>query len=186
MWNKIYLFLLAVGSVVMGAVAYFTYSQLQSIGFDPRRIVAAFDTYSGAYWGFLGVSSAALLAVGNIILWKFRTSWALWTSLAFFVAFTLLKSFWLGKELFDYETASAVPHSSPLITYFGGVLLCAAVAAVVFFNHLVVLRMRDKIHGEPAVIDNQNAPTLNEKSESAASMESAITDERRAASDKIN
>ena len=166
MWNKIYTFLLTVSFVVMGAVAYFTYSQLQSIGFAPRVIIASFDSYSSAYWGFLGVSFAVLLAVGNVILWKFRVSWALWTSLVFFVSFVLLKSFWLDRELFDYETRNAMPHNSPIVSYFAGVLLCAAAAVAVFFNHFLVLRMRNKIYEEPTAIDNQSTPVLNDESES--------------------
>ena len=176
MWNKIYSILLAVSLVVMGAVAYLTYSQLESKGFDPRVIVASFNSYSSAYWGFLGVSFIVLLTVGNVILWKFRTAWALWTSLAFFAVFVLLKSFWLGSKLFDYETNTGLPHSSPFVSYFAGVLLCAAAAAVVFFNHFLVLRMRDKIYGEPVAIDNQSAPILNDKTESVASIETPIDD----------
>jgi hypothetical protein len=185
MWNKIYLLLLAVSVVVMSVVAYLTYSQLMSIGFAPAVIVGSFNTYSSAYWGFLGVSFIILLTVGNIILWKFRTSWALWTSLGFFVIFVLLKSFWLGKELFDYETRSAVPHSSPFVTYFLGVLLCAAAAAAVFFNHFLVLRMRDKIHGEPAMIDSQNAAILTEKTESEEIFDKAVTDEKQIGDDRV-
>ncbi|HEX8637647.1 MAG TPA: hypothetical protein VF692_06270 [Pyrinomonadaceae bacterium] len=186
MWNKIYLILLVVSIVVMGAVAYLAYSQLQSIGFAPAQIVASFNTYSSAYWGFLGVSFAVLLTVGNIILWKLRTAWALWTSLAFFAVFVLIKSFWLGKELLDYETRSAVPHSSPIISYFAGVLLCAAAAATVYFNHFLVLRMRDKIYGEPASIDTQVSPNSNEKSESSASIGTSSTVEQQANNNKVN
>ena len=176
MWNKIYSLLLVVSIVVVSAAAYLAYSQLQSIGFAPAQIIASYDTYSSAYWGFLGVSFAVLVTVGNIILWKFRTAWALWTSLAFFVVFVLLKSFWLGSKLLDYETNNNLPHSSPFISYFAGVLLCAAAAAIIFFNHFLVLRMRDKIYGEPAAIDNQSAPILNDKTESVASIETPIDD----------
>lgn len=186
MWNKIYSLLLAVSIVVMGVVAYLTYSQLQSFGFAPAIIVGSFNTYSSAYWGFLGVSFIVLLTIGNIILWKFRTSWALWTSLAFFVVFVLLKSFWLGKELFDYETRNALTHSSPFITYFLGVLLCAAAAAAIFFNHFLVLRMRDKIYGEPVSIDNQSTTDLSEKSESEEVFDKNVAEEEQIGSDRIN
>lgn len=177
MWNKIYSLLLVVSIVVMGAIAYLAYSQLQSIGFAPAQIVATFNSYSSAYWGFLVVCFAVLLTVGNIILWKTRTAWALWTSLAFFVVFVLLKSFGLGRVLFDYETSKGLTHSSPFISYFAGVLLCAAAAAVVYFNHFLVLRMRDKIYGEPATLDTQTATILNEKKESDRSNETSFIDE---------
>lgn len=186
MWNKIYSLLLVVSVVVMSVVAYLTYSQLQSIGFAPSVIVASFNTYSSAYWGFLGVSFIILLTISNIILWKFRTSWALWTSLAFFAVFVLLKSFWLGKELFDYETRSAVSHSSPFVTYFLGVLLCAATAAAVFFNHFLVLRMRDKIYGEPALIDNSPTPILTGKTESEEIFNKAVTKEEQIEDERMN
>lgn len=60
MWNKIYSLLLAVSVVVMSVVAYLTYSQLLSIGFAPAVIVASFNAYASAYWGFLGVSFITL------------------------------------------------------------------------------------------------------------------------------
>jgi hypothetical protein len=186
MWNKIYSLLLVVSIVVMGAVAYLAYSQLQSIGFAPAQIVASFNTYSSAYWGFLGVCFAVLLTVGNIILWKFRSAWALWTSLAFFVFFVLLKSFWLGRVLFDYETAEGLTHSSPFISYFAGVLLCAAAVAAVYFNHVLVLRMRDKIYSPSGSIDNQTEPNLNEKTESDTSTETTFTDEKQADNNQSN
>ena len=185
MWNKIYSLLLVVSIVVMSIVAYLTYSQLLSIGFAPSVIVSSFDTYSSAYWGFLGVSFVILLTFGNIILWKFRTSWTLWTSLAFFIVFTLLKSFWLGRELSDYETRYAIPHSSALITYFLGVLLCAAAAVVVFFNHFLVLRMRDKIHGSPAVIDSLNTPIMTEKTDSEEIPDKNDTEEKQIKDDRV-
>ncbi|MCA1640244.1 MAG: hypothetical protein LC768_18300 [Acidobacteria bacterium] len=125
MWNKIYSLLLVVSIVVMCAVTYLAYSQLQSTGFAPTQIVASFNPYSNAYWGFLVVSFLILLAVGNVILWLIRNSWALWTSLAFFAVFALLKSFWLDKVLFDYETANSLPSNSTFVSYFVGVLMCA-------------------------------------------------------------
>jgi hypothetical protein len=181
MWNKIYPLLLVVSVVVMGVVAYLAYSQLQGIGFAPAKIVASFDTYASAYWGFLAISFLVLLAVGNVILWLFRNSWALWTSLAFFVVFALLKSFWLDKVLFDYEVANSLPASSTFSSYFVAILMCAAVAAIVFFNHFLALRMRDKIHGEPALIDNQAEPILTEKTET---IETKVGEEQSAETDK--
>lgn len=186
MWNKIYSLLLVVSIVIVGAVAYLAYSQLQSFGFAPAQIVASFDTYSSAYWGFLGICFVILLTVGNIILWKFRTAWALWTSLAFFVVFVLLKSFWLGRVLFDYETANGLTHSSPFISYFAGVLLCAAAAAAVYFNHFLVLRMRGKIYGEPTAIDGSTMPILTDTTESAAKIEHSLTSEQRSDKNKVN
>jgi len=187
MWNKIYTLLLVVSVIVISIVAYLAYSQLQSIGFAPARIAASFDTYANAYWGFLGISFLVLLAVGNVILWLFRRSWALWTSFAFFVVFTLLKSFWLDSVLFDYETTNSLPPSSTFISYFVGVLMCAAVAAVVFFNQFLVMRMRDKTYGgEPTLTTNQNDPLLTEKKESTESIEPLIIEERRTPDDKTN
>lgn len=183
MWNKIYPLLLAASVVVMCAVAYLAYSQLQSIGFAPAKIVASFDTYAGAYWGFLVVSFLVLLAVGNVILWMFRNSWALWTSLAFFAVFALLKSFWLDKALFDYETANSLAASPTFFSNIVVILMCAAVAAAVFFNHFLVLRMRDKIHGVPASIDGQSEPLLTEKKES---METPVVEEQRSPDGKTN
>ena len=186
MWNKIYPLLLAASVVVMGAVAYLTYSQLQSVGFAPAKIVADFNNYSNSYWGILAVSFLILLIVGNVILWLFRNSWALWSSLAFFAVFALLKSFWLDKALFDYETANSLAANPTFSSYFVGVLMGAAVAAVIFFNHFLVLRMRDKIHGEPALIDGQTTePILTEKQESIKAIETPVSQEQRTRDEEI-
>ncbi len=187
MWNKIYPLLLVASVVVMCAVAYFAHSQLQSVGFAPAKIAAAFNNYSNTYWALLAISFLILLVIGNVILWLFRNSWALWTSLAFFAVFALLKSFWLDRMLFDYETANSLAANPTFGSYFVGVLLCAAVAAVVFFNHFLVLRMRDKIHGEPALIDGQAVePILTEKKESIPAIETPVVKEQRVTDDETN
>lgn len=165
MWNKIYSLLLGASVVVMIAIAYLAFSQLQSIGFAPAKIAASFENYAGSYWGFLAILFLILLAVGNVILWLYRASWALWTSFAFFAVFTLLKSFWLDKSLFDYEVRNSLPADATFASYFISVLLCAAVAAAVFFNHFLVLRMRDKTYGKRALSNNQDKRVLTEKAE---------------------
>jgi hypothetical protein len=127
-----------------------------------------------------------LLAVGNVILWLFRQSWALWSSFAFFAVFTLLKSFWLDSVLFNYESTNSLPPSSTFISYFVGVLMCGAVATVVFFNQFLVMRMRDKMHGEPTLIKNQTEPLLTEKKESTESIEIPVGDEQRTPNGKAD
>ena len=186
MWNKIYSLLLIVSVVVISIIAFLDYFNLQSKGFSTATIAASYDSYANTYWVFLGISFLVLLAVGNVILWLFRNSWALWASFAYFVVFTLIKSFLLDSLLFAYEVEKSLPQSSKFASYVVGVLICGAVGAVVFFNQFLVMRMRDKIHGEPTLIKEQNEMLLTEKNDSTESTTPQVGEESRTTDDRTN
>ena len=148
MLNKIFLGLLAASIIGILSLTYLSYWWLNSIT-NPADVVANYNFYSNIYWSFLWISSLILLIAGNIILWKTRRSWAIWTAFGYFTIFILLKTWWLGEMYHNYLKQNSSGDNG---FSFGGifaVLLCVIVAVGVFFNQFLVLRMRDRVHGNP-------------------------------------
>ena len=144
MLSKIYLGLLAVALIVMGGLTYLCYSWLQSIG-NPASIVENYTSYGGLSWTALWICFLALIVVANILMWKDRKSWGLWTSLLFFVVFIIVQTFWLDKSFFAFMKTNNLTESSYFLKPFLGVTVSAIAAIGVFFNQFIVLRMRDKM-----------------------------------------
>lgn len=155
MLNKIFLILLAVAIVGVLGLTYFQYSWLQSLT-KPSDVVANYDLYNNIYWSFFWISSLVLLVVANIVLWQSRKSWALWTSLSYFVVFISIQMWWLGGLYFDYKKQNNLETGAFPFGGIIGVLFCALAAVVVFFDHFLVLKMRDRIHGNPALTLENN------------------------------
>lgn len=148
MWTKIFLALFAVAVVLMLVLIYFSYSQLQSIGFAPKDIAESFLSYRVYNIRVFWISSLVLLILANVILWLSRQAWALWLTLLFFVGFMLIQSWWLDQQYLQYVKQNNLSAES--IYTFGRIisaLLCVVVAAGIYFNQFFVLRMRDRIHG---------------------------------------
>lgn len=156
MWTKIFLIVLAVALLSMLVLTYFSYAQLQSIGFAPKDIAASFLSYGSIYWTGLWVSSLALLILANVVLWLNRRAWALWATFLFFAIFVLVRTWWLNELYVGYTKQNNLPAE----TLFGygilGVLLCIIAAVGIFFNQFLVLRMRDRVYrvDKPAAADS--------------------------------
>lgn len=142
MWTNIYLIALAIFIIPMGFFTVYSWSWLQSIG-NPQTKIENFAFWSGISWAFLWISSIILLISANIILWKTRRAWALWTMLGYFVIFIILKYFWLDQLFASIN--NSVQNSFTLSALYGTVL-CLLAAAIVFFNQFIVLRMTEKMH----------------------------------------
>ncbi len=145
MWNKIYLTILAAAVLAMGVLLYLPFSWLQSIG-APATVRDNYLYYSNISWMFLLVSSLILLIAGNVVLWKTRRSWAMWTSLLYFAVFMVAQTFWLENSFFRFKqennfTSDAVSWSS-----ISGVVLIALAAIIVFFDQYLVKRLPDKTY----------------------------------------
>lgn len=148
MWNKIFIVIFAVAVLAMLALTYLSYSQLKHIGFAPRDLVEGFKFYADVYWKFLWVSSLIILILSNVLLWLSRKSWALWSSFVFFAVFVVVQTWWLGRLLNDYEAANRLEVSPSYTQYFLGALLCIIALVIVFFNQFLILRMRERMHGD--------------------------------------
>ena len=83
MWNKIYPAVLAVAVVAMGFLSFYSHSWLGSIG-NPNTTREFYEFYSGLFLVFLLFSSLILLSLANVLLWKTRHGWAMWTTFLFF------------------------------------------------------------------------------------------------------
>ncbi|MGI8495483.1 MAG: hypothetical protein ACR2L1_09265 [Pyrinomonadaceae bacterium] len=149
MLNKIYFLALTIAAVIMIVLSYLAYNQIQAIGFSPATIAGNFHYYESLYQQFLWISSLILLILGNVLLWQTRRSRALWATLLYFVVFVLLDSWWLGSLGFDYEQRYKLTVDSFSFSGILGAGLCIVAALIIFFDHFIVLRMRDRIHGAP-------------------------------------
>ncbi len=143
MWNKIYLGCLAISVLVLGVLMYLSFDWLTSIG-SPAVVVEKYNHYSNLNWVFLWISTLVLLVVGNVVLWKMRKSWALWTTLLYFVFFIVLQTFWLERSFFQFKQEK-LSSSEFLFSPFFGITLIVLAAIIVFFNQFLVKRLSDKM-----------------------------------------
>ena len=166
MFTKIYLGLFAIAVLVMGVLTFLCYSWLQSIG-DPMVVVQNYKNYAGISWTALWIAFVTLLVFANVLLWKDGRSWALWTSVLFFIAFLVVQTFWLEKLFFEFQKVNRFNESSYFLKPFLGVTIGAMSAVGVLFTQCIAVRMRNKIYGnnvqeEPAQAESPEEPEESE------------------------
>ena len=152
MWNKIYLGCLAVSTLVLGILIYFSFDWLKSIG-SPATVVEEYNYYSNWSRGFLWISTLILLAVGNIILWKMRKPWALWITLLYFVFFIVLQTFWLQRSFFQFKQEK-LGSDGFLFSPFFGIAMVVLAAIIVFFDQFLVKRLNDKMFPSEQLVEH--------------------------------
>ena len=157
MWSKIYLAFLALSITAMGFFTYYSWSWLQSKG-NPVDAVAGFQYHSGLSWTVLWLSAAALLGLGNVVLWASSRTWAMWLTFLYFASFVIIAYFWLGESFFHYRKDNGLSEGSFSLGPFFAVVLIALVAAIVFFNQFLLVRVQQKM----------NPPIANTGTEPAA------------------
>ena len=145
MWNKIYLIALAVLITPMAFLTYYAWSWLQSIG-APRTVVENYDYWSNFYWNYLWLSTVILLILANVLLWKTRRAWALWTTFLYFAIFIIARYFWLDQIFFEYKRENGLGQNGFSVAPLFGVVLCAIAAAIVFFDQFLIKRLHDKMY----------------------------------------
>lgn len=145
MWNKIYLIILAAAILAMGVLLYLPFSWLQSIG-APATIRDNYLYYSNISWIFLLASSLILLIAGNVVLWKTRRSWAIWTSLLYFAVFMVAQTFWLENSFFRFKQENNFANGAVSWSPLSGAVLIVLAAVIVFFNQYLVKRLLDKTY----------------------------------------
>jgi hypothetical protein len=185
MWNKIYLIALAVLFLPMVFLTFYSWSWLQSID-APQTVIENYNYYSNISWTFLWLSTAILLILANVLLWKTRKAWALWTTFLYFAFFILIRDFWLDVKFTEYWNTHFASQSRLSVTAFIAVILCVIAATIAFFDQFLVNRLRDKMHGEPTLIKNQAEPLLTEEKESTELIETPIGEERHTPDIKTN
>jgi len=152
MLNIIYLAALAVFLLVMSVLTYYSSSWLASIT-DPRSVVTNYEYYSSASGNFLWISTAILLILANIILWKTRKVWAFWSTLLYFAVFIILHTFWLNASFVQYKKDNGLLAGGIYLSPLVGVILLIIVAVIVFLNQLLVLRMHDKMYAKETQVE---------------------------------
>ncbi|MDQ2745931.1 MAG: hypothetical protein M3T96_01580 [Acidobacteriota bacterium] len=152
MWNKIFLVLLAVCVLTMGVLLYLPYSWLGSIT-DPKIVAVNFGHYAGISRTFLFISSLILLIAGNVLLFKTRRSWGLWTAFFYFAVFMLAQTFWLEQSFFRYQQTNNFTDSVFFFGSFIAVLFVALAAVLVFFNQYLVKQTQAKMFPPSAPVE---------------------------------
>lgn len=152
MLSKIYVGLIAVAVLVMGALTFLCYSWLQSIG-DPTAIVENYKQYAGISWNTLWVFFVVLVVFANVVLWKTGKTWSLWASLLFFVVFIIAQTFWLDRAFFNFQKEANLTESSLFLKPFLGVTISVLGAVGTFFDQFIVLRLRDKMYPQESDLE---------------------------------
>jgi hypothetical protein len=162
MWNKIFLLTLTISILLMAFLVYYAFSWLGSIG-SPAAAVEGYLYHEGLAWKFLCISSVVLLIFANAVLSKYRRSWAMWTTFLYFAVFVILKFFIVDRfaiEFFRENGYVAMVGPFPPLGPIFAVLICAAAAAIVYFDQFLVVRLREKMY--PTAISDAQAQTADE------------------------
>ncbi len=145
MWSKIYLVILAIAIVVMAFFTFYSWSWLQSIGL-PAAAVAGYEYHAGLAWPALWVLTIALLVLGDAILWVSGRAWAMWVTFIYFSVFVIIRYFWLDQAFFQFKKTHGLFDGSFSIAPLMAVILVVLMAAIVFFDQFIVLRLRAKTY----------------------------------------
>jgi hypothetical protein len=146
MWNKIYSIVLAAAVIISGILTYVAYRNLHSSGFSPSVIVQNYRYYANYDWIFLWISTALLLILGNVVLWKTRRAWALWTTFLYFAVFVIVLQFWLAQTLFRYKQENRLTDEFLTLGPFLAITFIVLMVIVIFFDQYIVKRMHDKMY----------------------------------------
>lgn len=147
MLSKIFWALLAISILTAGALTFYSYGWLESIG-DPKIAAENFQYLSGIGWTFIWISSVVLLVLANFLVWRGEKSWFLWSVYIYFAFFIILHTFWLAQAFQSFKELKGLSEDTFSITPFLGVIICLVVAIGVFFNQYILKRLRGKLSGE--------------------------------------
>jgi len=157
MWNKIYFAVLGIAGLVMCFFTFYAKSWLGSIG-NPKDALEGYYYYAGFGSTFLWISSAVLLILANVLLWAMRRGWAMWTTLAYFAVFVILRTFWLEKARYNFENSNSL-FFTPIV----GVILIIIAAAIIFFNQILNLRLNEKMYPPKVDVEESSIAEKEEK-----------------------
>ena len=145
MWSKLYLAVLALSLAAMGFFTFYSWSWLQSKG-NPADAVAAYQYHSGLSWTVLLLSAAALLILGNAVLWAGGRAWAMWLTFLYFASFVVTTYFWLGEAFFHFKKDRGLFDGSFSVGPIFAVILIAIAAIFVFLDQFLIVRLNKKMY----------------------------------------
>ncbi len=157
MWTKIYLLLLAVAAIISGFLTFYSYSWLQSIG-SPANVLENYQFFADIGAAFLWISAAVMLITGNLIAFKTRKTWALWTTFAYFAVFIVLQTYWLGQMFFDFKKANNLSAETFSFSLVLAVAFIVLAAIIVFFDQHFIKRLYDRKHPSQIEESPENNP----------------------------
>lgn len=153
MWNRIYLIALAVFIIPLSFLTYYSYSWLTSIG-SPRAASDGFLYHTDFAWKLLWLSTIILVVLANVVLAKYRQSWAIWTTFVYFAVFVVIRYLWLQRSYLQFSLENGFTDGGWAFGPVFAVLLCAGAAVVLFSNQLLVNRMSERLH--PTVMETNS------------------------------
>ena len=101
------------------------------------------------------------LFLKDAILWVSGRAWAMWVTFIYFSAFVIIRYFWLDQAFFQFKKTHGLFDGSFSIAPLMAVILVVLMAAIVFFDQFIVLRLRAKTY--PAT--TQDEPPAETKDE---------------------
>lgn len=146
MFTKIYLAALGLSLAVMAFFTYYSWSWLQSIG-QPAAAVAGYEYHANLAWITLWITSATLLILGNAVLWTTRSAWAIWLTFIFFGIFVVARFFGLEFAFIEFQMRTESAGIGALGPFLA-VLLIVIMAAIVFCDQFIVIRLRARTYPE--------------------------------------
>ena len=154
MWNKIYLAVLGAAIVVMAILDYYANSWLGSIG-APQTTKEFYEYYARLASNALWISSFVLLLIANVLLWKTRRGWAMWTTFLYFTIFTIIQYFWLDQSFFAFKKTNGLSLGTFSLNPIIGVVSILAFGVIVFFDQFINLRLNNKMYMLPATVEEK-------------------------------
>ena len=145
MLTKIFIGVLALSVLATGFFAFYSWSWLGSIG-APAPAVAGYEYHASISWNLLWISALILLVLGNSILWAKGSLWPLWTALIYFLAFVIVRAFWLDAALLTFKNNAGMTDATFTIRPIMAALLIIISAAIVFFDQYLVMRLKEKTY----------------------------------------
>ena len=163
MWNKIYLAVLGAAIVLMAILTYYAGSWLGSIG-APQTTKEYYEYYAKLASNFLWISSLILLIIANVLLWRTRRGWAMWTTFLYFTVFTIIQYFWLEQSFFAFKKTNGLGLGAFSMNPIIGVVSIIAFGVIVFFDQFINLRLNNKMYAVPTATDEvENLPPVEEE-----------------------
>jgi TRAP-type C4-dicarboxylate transport system permease large subunit len=153
MWNKLYLAVLGLSIAVMAFFTYYSWSWLQSIGL-PVAAAEGYEYYSGLAWTALWLFAAALLIVGNAVLWTTSRFWAMWSTFLYVAVVLITYCFWLEQAFLHFNKENGLSDKMTSLAPITAVVLIVLMAIVVFFDIFFVVRLRAKMYRATEPLDS--------------------------------
>ena len=150
MWTKIFAVVLLMSAAIMAFFTYYSFSWLQSIGL-PAAAAAGYEYHSAWGWIMLLITTCILLLFANAVYWTSSKLWALWATFAYFAVFIAVRYFWLEPSFFNFRKEHAMIDASFSAKPLLAVVLILVMAAIVFADQLILIRLRSRAYPEPVI-----------------------------------